>query len=169
MHPLVQAQHFARAEFGRGLEGLTDEEARFRPEKADGSRMNCITWIIGHLANQESLFFIRGVGRGSVDKRLHPFLSGQPACQPPLDDVLALWSETRTKADEWLENADDEAMRTALQISWPENVGTALLRNAYHYWFHAGEVNAVRQLLGHKEIIFVGQMIGRFEYPWREG
>ena len=39
------------------------------------------------------------------------------------------------------------------------------MRNAFHYWFHAGEVNAIRQLLGHPEIIFVGEMIGTLEHP----
>jgi hypothetical protein len=34
-----------------------------------------------------------------------------------------------------------------------------LLRTTYHYWFHAGEVAAVRQLLGHGDLPeFVGDM-----------
>ena len=42
-HPLVSQLRFTRAEFQRGLEGLTDAEAcrRFMP-------MNCISWNIGH-------------------------------------------------------------------------------------------------------------------------
>jgi hypothetical protein len=165
VHALVLQQRFARAEFQRGLEGLTDEEARFRPEKADGSRMNCISWTIGHLANQEAWFFVRGLGGESVDKRLHPFLSGQPASEPPLDEVLALWRETMDRVDRLLEDVDDETLGGSLQIGWPENAGTALMRNTYHYWFHAGEVNAIRQLLGHPEIIFVGPMLGQLEFP----
>jgi hypothetical protein len=40
-----------------------------------------------------------------------------------------------------------------------ENIGTMLLRNIYHYWFHTGEVVAIRQLLGHKDLPeFVGDM-----------
>ena len=38
------------------------------------------------------------------------------------------------------------------------------MRNTFHYWFHCGEVNAIRQMLGHPEMIFVGQMIGHLEY-----
>jgi len=165
VHALVQQQRFARSEFRRGLEGLTGEEARFRPLKADGSRMNCISWAVGHLANQEALFFLRGTGAGTVDERLRPFLSGQPACEPELGEVLELWQQTSAKVDAFLETADGEALQGSLQISWPENLGTALMRSTFHYWFHCGEVNAIRQLLGHPEIIYVGQMIGALEYP----
>ncbi len=164
VHPLVLAQRYAREEFRRGLQGMTDPEAQFRPIKADGSQMNCISWIVGHMANQESLFFVRGVG-GAWNSNLDPFLTGQPACEPPFSDALAMWSEATATADEWLGKADDEALKNPLQFSWPENLGTALMRNTFHYWFHCGEVNAIRQMLGHPEMIFVGQMIGHLEYP----
>jgi len=40
-----------------------------------------------------------------------------------------------------------------------ESIGTMLYRNIYHYWFHAGEAHAVRQVLGHKNLsAFVGDM-----------
>ena len=45
-----------------------------------------------------------------------------------------------------------------------ESVGTALMRATLHTWYHAGEINAVRQMLGHAEIGFVGQMVGRLEW-----
>src|SRR5690349_11770695 len=50
-HPLVDQLRFARSEFQRALEGLTDEDARrrFMP-------MNCISWNIGHLAWQEQRY-----------------------------------------------------------------------------------------------------------------
>jgi hypothetical protein len=41
----------------------------------------------------------------------------------------------------------------------PENIGTMLLRNIYHYWFHTGEAHAVRQMLGHTNLPdFVGDL-----------
>jgi hypothetical protein len=163
MHALVQAQRFARAEFRRGLEGVSAEEARFRPAKADGTQMNCISWTVGHLAAQEGVFFVVGIGK-PLDRRLEPFFTGRPATTPG-DEVLALWEATTAQVDEFLETADDEALAAPLNLSWPENVGTVLMRNTFHYWFHAGEVNAIRQLLGHPEIIFVGPMQGRLEFP----
>ena len=40
-----------------------------------------------------------------------------------------------------------------------EGLGTMLLRNIYHYWFHTGEVHAMRQVLGHTNLPqFVGDM-----------
>ena len=39
------------------------------------------------------------------------------------------------------------------------------MRAVLHTWFHTGEINAVRQMLGHAEIPFVGKMLGNLE--WR--
>jgi hypothetical protein len=52
-HPLVTQLRFARSELVRCLEGVSDEDAlrRFEP-------MNCISWIIGHLANQEHFYWV---------------------------------------------------------------------------------------------------------------
>ncbi len=47
-HPLALQLRFARAEFVRGLAGITDEDARHR-----FLPMNSISWNIGHLASQE--------------------------------------------------------------------------------------------------------------------
>ena len=42
---------------------------------------------------------------------------------------------------------------------FPESIGTLLLRNIYHYWFHIGEAHAVRQVLGHTDLPqFVGKI-----------
>jgi hypothetical protein len=51
-HPLVNQLHFARAELQRCLAGVTNEDAgrHFRP-------MNCLSWIVGHLANQENSYW----------------------------------------------------------------------------------------------------------------
>ena len=50
-HPLVIQLRFTRSEFERCLDGVSDEDARhcFEP-------MNCISWIIGHLASQEHIY-----------------------------------------------------------------------------------------------------------------
>jgi hypothetical protein len=38
-------------------------------------------------------------------------------------------------------------------------VGTLLLRNIYHYWFHLGEAMALRQFFGHEALPeYVGDM-----------
>ena len=53
MHPLVEIQHLTRKELLRGLHGLSDEDARKRVEP-----MNCISWIIAHVAWQQHAFFV---------------------------------------------------------------------------------------------------------------
>lgn len=46
------------------------------------------------------------------------------------------------------------------------NIGTMLRRSTYHYWFHNGEANAIRQLLGHANVPeFVGDIAK--EAPYR--
>ena len=52
-HPLVTQLRFARSEMMRCLEGVSAEDAvrRIMP-------MNCISWIVGHLANQEQAYWV---------------------------------------------------------------------------------------------------------------
>jgi hypothetical protein len=162
-HPIVQMLQFARSEFERGLEGLTDEEARHRPAKSDGSSMNCITFTIGHLADQEWRLFVRGVG-GPVNDQLERFATGRPALEVPLADVLGLWNDAKTRADEWLLNASEEDL-TRSTDDWFEDQGICVMRTTYHYFFHAGEINATRQLLGHPEIPFIGLLRPQLQFP----
>ena len=49
-------------------------------------------------------------------------------------------------------------------LSQRESTGTFLGRAIFHTWFHTGEINAVRQMLGHPEIMFVGAAGG--ELAW---
>ena len=42
--------NFALAEFERGLESLSDDDAQQRLAKADGSEMNSASWTVAHLA-----------------------------------------------------------------------------------------------------------------------
>ena len=72
------------------------------------------------------------------------------------------WKEVTKVADTFLETLAPDMMQT--KLIWEgkpvrENIGTMLLRNMYHYWFHCGEAYAIRQLLGHRDLpTFVGNM-----------
>ena len=57
-HPLVTQLRFARREFARCFEGVPLGDTRRRLDS-----LNCLSWIVGHLANQEHFFWVR-VGRG---------------------------------------------------------------------------------------------------------
>ena len=55
-HPMVTQLRFARSEFVRCLEGISDEDSRNRLLP-----MNCISWMVGHLAAQEQEYFVHGI------------------------------------------------------------------------------------------------------------
>lgn len=163
-HPLVDQFHFARAEFARGLEGVSPEDAvrRMMP-------MNCLSWIVGHLALQESSYWVL-LAQG---RKLHPELrelvgTGRPASTPPLADMWAAWREITTAADEYLNTVTSEML--AGFFTWKgepygESAGTLLYRNLYHYWFHTGEASGIRQALGHTNLPdFVGDIGGKAPY-----
>jgi hypothetical protein len=50
-HPLVTQLRFTRSEFQRCLAGVSDDDAVVRLEP-----MNCVSWIVGHVAAQEQYF-----------------------------------------------------------------------------------------------------------------
>jgi hypothetical protein len=68
MHTLAQMYYLTRKEFERNLQGLTDEDARKRIEP-----MNCISWIIAHLANQQRAFFVEWPQGKKSDSRYRPY------------------------------------------------------------------------------------------------
>jgi hypothetical protein len=57
--------------------------------------------------------------------------------------------------DPYLDALTSETLETRLVIDGrphDETLGTMVQRVTYHYWFHTGESQAVRQLLGHTEL-----------------
>jgi uncharacterized damage-inducible protein DinB len=157
-HFLVDQLRFARSEFVRCLEGVSEEDACRRLEP-----MNCISWIVGHLANQEHRYWVI-LGQG---QDLAPDLNdlvgyGKPASTPLLSEMWDTWRTVTAAADTYLDTLTPERMLTHFEREGKpvaESVGTMLLRNLYHYWFHTGEGHAIRQMLGHPDLPqFVGDM-----------
>ena len=155
---LVAQLRFSRSEFARGLEGVTEEDATIRLIP-----MNCISWMVGHLANQEHRYWVifaqqKNVAPGLVD--LVGF--GKPASTPALAEMWAAWRKVTKAADEYLDTLTPEILQGyLLRDGKPvdENTGTLLLRNIYHYWYHTGEASAIRQMLGHTDLPeFVGDL-----------
>ncbi len=157
-HLLVLQLRFARREFVRCLDGVSEEEAlrRFMP-------MNCISWMVGHLANQEHRYWVVFAQQKSLAPDLNDLVGyGKPASTPPLGEMWEVWRKVTSEADKYLDTLTPEIMKkTLLRDGKPldENVGTLLMRNIYHYWYHTGEAAAVRQMLGHTNLPdFVGDM-----------
>ncbi|MQA00755.1 MAG: hypothetical protein GEU80_15765 [Dehalococcoidia bacterium] len=163
MYRTSELASFAIDEFRRGLEGVTADEGVWRAEKADGTQMNAISWSVQHIGAHW-----HNVGlavQGLPFENRNPPRDGTP---PEYAAALALFDEA-TRDLGWLERADDAAMlRTPPELR-SENVSHFLARATLHTWFHAGEVNAVRQLLGHPEIRFVGDLGGRLGWVPEDG
>ena len=159
-HPLVDQLRFARLEFRRGLGDVRDPEAQQR----FGS-MNCISWIVGHLAWQEQRTWLtRPQGLILVPKLNELLAYGRPASTPPVAEMWAAWEQVTEAADPWL----DALTLATIQAPLTEGLssaGTYLQRVMYHYWYHLGEGMAVRQMLGHKRLPdFVGNIDGIAPY-----
>ena len=164
-HPLINQLRFTRSEFKRGLIGITDAEAqqRFMP-------MNCLSWNIGHLAWQEQRYWLML----AQNKTLLPwineqFANGAPASTPALDAVWAAYNEITAASDAWLDTVTTEMLNSPVIVKGRPSSkiwGSMLLRMVYHYWYHNGENQAIRQMLGHRDL---GQFVGNIddEAPYR--
>ncbi len=157
-HLLVAQLRFARSELVRCLDGISAEDAvkRIGP-------MNCISWIVGHLAFQEMTYWVETAQKQSMAPGLNDLVGwGRPASTPPLAAMWATWREVTVAADRYLDTLTPEIMLTHFERQGKpmvENVGTRLLRNIDHYWFHTGEAHAIRQMLGHANLPdFVGDI-----------
>jgi uncharacterized damage-inducible protein DinB len=157
-HPLVLQLRFTRNEFRRGLEGVTDDEARRRLMP-----MNCISWIVGHLAWQEQRYWLTRAQGKIVVPDLNDLTGyGKPASTPPLDQMWTAWRTVTEAADPYLESLTSELLTTHMMVNGkqhPESIGSMLRRVTYHYWYHTGEAQAIRQMLGHTNLPeFVGDI-----------
>jgi hypothetical protein len=157
-HPLVTQLRFTRSELLRCLQGVSDEEARQRFEP-----MNCISWIVGHLAYQEHSYWVLWAQGRNLAPGLRKLVGyGKPASRPPLEEMWAVWQTVTQAADKFLDTLTTEKLQTHME--WrgkplEESIGTLLYRNTYHYWYHLGEAHTIRQLLGHRDLPqFVGDM-----------
>jgi uncharacterized damage-inducible protein DinB len=164
VHPLVKQLRFARSEFLRNLEGLSEEDSQKRLEP-----MNCIGWIVAHLAWQEQTIWLMVAQGETPFPELHE-LAGhdKPASTPGLAEALEKWRAVTAAADPYLDTLDTQKLQE--HFEWrgrtlDENIGTRLLRVLYHYWYHIGEANAIRQMLGHKGLPeFVGDILNHAPY-----
>ncbi len=157
-HPLVTQLRFTRSEFERCLEGVTGEDARRRIMP-----MNCISWVIGHLASQENYLWVHmAQGQKTAPGLIELVGYGKPASTPPLAEMWDAWHTITRAADVYLDTLTPELLQDYFKWKnkpFSESIGTMLWRNIYHYWFHTGETHAVLQLLWHTGLPeFVGDM-----------
>jgi hypothetical protein len=164
-HPLVDQLRFTRSEWRRGLEDISEE---------DGARhfgpMNCISWTVGHLAwHEQRTFLLRPQGKVIFPELNVLFAYGAPMSTPSFAEMLDKWTTVTGATDSYLDLLSTEALQNELLLEGKkvgQSVGSALRRITYHYWYHTGEVQAVRQMLAHKNLSeYVGDIEG--EAPYR--
>jgi hypothetical protein len=150
-HPLIDQFRFTRAEWLRGIEGVSDE---------DGSRhfgpMNCISWTVGHLAWHEQRYWLQR----AQDKILFPILNElyayrAPMSTPSLAEMLVMWRAVTAETNPFLDSLTTGSLQEQLLHKGSivgQTIGSGLRRITYHYWYHTGEIQAIRQMLGHANL-----------------
>ena len=148
---LVNQLRFARSEFRKGFSGISEE---------DGARrlmpINSIGWIVGHLAWHEQYYWLmRAQGITLVPKLNDLTAFNGPASQPSLREMIQYWEQVTKATDTFLDGLKESDLLAQMVVDGKElpfNTGTMLSRVIYHYWYHNGEMQAVRQLMGHKNL-----------------
>jgi hypothetical protein len=162
-HPRVDQLRFARSEWLRGLEGLSEADAAVRLDP-----MNSISWMIGHMAWHERECWFRRTRGLRVEPILDAFATGRPASTPSLASMLEAWERVVAGSVPFLDGlttADLEQRPAHDPRPSPPKVGSQIQYVTYHYWAHIGEVSAVRQILGNAGLAeYVGDFSPEAEY-----
>jgi hypothetical protein len=164
-HPLVDQIRFTRSEWLRGLTGITEEEG-----SQHLGQMNCISWTVGHLAWHEQRIFLQRPRNILLFPQLNElFAYGAPMNTPSLKEMVEIWHAVTKAADDYLDTLTTGLLLTDLLLNGEpvgQSRGSALRRITYHYWFHIGEIQAIRQMLGHANLPeYVGDI--EVEAPYR--
>jgi hypothetical protein len=146
-HPLIDQFRFTRGEWLRGLEGVSEADAARR-----FAAMNCISWTVGHMAWHEHRYWLERAQAEVLYPRLNEIYAyGAPASTPALTEMLAIWRRVSARADPFLDLLTTATLLGDLPLNGKasgQSVGSALRRITYHYWYHTGEIQAIRQMLG---------------------
>jgi hypothetical protein len=162
-HPLVDQLRFARRQFGVAVAGTPEADGARRLEP-----MNSIGWIVSHLAWHEQAYWLQRAQGITVRPELDDAgASGKPATTPSLTAMLEAWEAVKEAADPWLDaRTTTDLFQSVPNSPSPRLIGNSLLRVTYHYWFHTGEIMAIRQVLGHAGLPeFIGDIDSLA--PWR--
>lgn len=159
-HKIVEHLWFARAKWLTGYDGLSNEEAQIRHGDA-----NSPSWMVGHLAFFEQLTWCQLAQEKTVVEGMDVYGFGAPATTPPLAEVMAAWKTIIPVCDVYLEQLSEADMSAFLirpnGQRFGDDIGTTLLRHTWHYWYHLGEMQALRSKMGHKNLPpYIGKISG---------
>ncbi len=163
-HPVVEQLRFTRGEWRRGLTGVTENQGA-----EHCGQMNSISWIVGHLAwHEQRTTLDRSQGIVLFPSLVKEFAFGAPMSTPSLAEMLKTWRKVIRASEPFLDTLTTKRLLLDLPLngkSVGQSRGSAIRRMTYHYWFHIGEIQAIRQLLGQKKLpVYVGNIEGRAPY-----
>jgi len=150
-HPIVDQLRFTRSEWLRGLRGVSEEDA-----KRHLGQMNSIGWIVGHLAWHEQRTFFQRPRQVVLFPHLNTeFASGAPMSTPSLKTMRAAWNTLTKEGEPYLDSLKTKDLMRDLPRDGKasgQTVADAIRRLTFHYWFHLGEILAIRQMLGQRRL-----------------
>jgi len=142
---------FARYEFKKGFNGVSEEDGKKRLMP-----VNSIGWIVGHLAWHEQFYWItRAQEKILVPEIIDQVGFGKPASTPPLKKMILYWEKITRSSDDYLYQLKESDLLGHMIVEGkklPFNIGTMISRVIYHYWYHNGEMQALRQLMSHSDL-----------------
>ena len=159
-HPIVEQLRFTRREWLRALEGVSPKDALVHH-----GLMNSIGWIVGHLAWQEQRYLLLRPQKIMLRKDIQTrFTTGGKMSTPSLEDTLGAWREITAASEPFLDALTTARLVRDLPLpagkKSGQSQGDAIRRMTYHYWFHIGEIMAIRQMLKQKKL---PQYVGSIE------
>jgi len=150
-HPLIDQFRFTRSEWLRGLEGVSEEDGAHH-----FGQMNCISRTVGHLAwHEQRTWLTRAQNKILFPKLNELFAYGAAMNTPSFSEMFETWNTVTKTADPFLDTLMTETLQNDLLLNGEpvgQSIGSALRRITYHYWYHIGEIQAIRQMLGHKDL-----------------
>ncbi|MFT7587268.1 MAG: hypothetical protein ACI9EW_003710, partial [Cellvibrionaceae bacterium] len=159
VHPLIEQMQFAKQKWLIGHDDLSAEEGGKRLGNA-----NSIGWMVGHLAGFDQAVWLERPLGIVLNEAVKACGYGRPASTPDSDEMLAAWHAIQ----EHVNNVHKQLTADDLWIcpgTSSENLGTLILRQMWHYWYHLGEMQAVRQAMGHENLAqYVGGIPSKFRW-----
>jgi len=84
------------------------------------------------------------------------FTTGGKMSTPELAETLAAWREITRASEPFLDTLTTAKLVRDLPLPRGkrsgQTQGDAIRRMTYHYWFHIGEILAIRQVLGRRKL-----------------
>jgi hypothetical protein len=114
------------------------------------------------MAWHEQLYWLQRAQGIILIPEVMRYAKGEPQTSPCLEQVQTSWHTIIQATEGYLDTLTSDLLETHLQANGErarDNIGTYLMRMVYHYWFHLGEMQSIRQMIGHTELpVYVGDI-----------